>query len=133
MELADQVEGRRNKIKTQYGTASPFDFAKTKTSKRISALNESPMNETVSNQFAANSSRNRGKTETKHPANRNVQQLDEVALDTKINAQEFRKDRRDKLANSTVRSPFKEQNNCFDMSMMTATGGNDTENYSNEA
>ena len=55
-----------------------------------------------------------------------------MALDTKINAQEFRKDRGDKLANPTARSPFKEQNNGFEMSMMTTTGGNDTQNYSNE-
>ena len=89
MELADQVEGRRNKIKTLYGTASPFDFAKNKTSKRISAfnailqskkksaLNASPMNDTAS-------SRNRGRTETKYPASRDAQQVDAAALDTKI-------------------------------------------------
>ena len=86
MELADQVEGRRNKIKTQYGTASPFDFGKNKTSKRISELNPSPMNDTASNSFAVNSqSRNRGGTETKYPANREASQLDTGALDTKIN------------------------------------------------
>ena len=115
MELADQVEGRRNTIKTQYGT-SLFDFAKNKTSNRISALNASPLNDTISkptqsdiNSFAAKaSSRNRGGTETKYPANRDVSQLDVVALDTKINEQEFRKDRRNNQASPTARSPFKE-------------------------
>ena len=132
MELATQVEGRRNKIKTQYGTASPFDFAKNKTSKRISALNTtntSPMNDTTSrnNTFNYNPTRShRSGTETKYPAKHDAQQLDAGALDTQINDQEFRKDRRDKQTNPSARSPFKEQNNGLEMSMMSATGG---ENY----